>query len=118
MNHDVADVAFTPSKGEGAYNRDAAVLWKVIVFGIPVFNAFAASALAFAKEKTLIALMQLIGAVCLLVVVFTHFLEAFDLWSSMGWGKANTPGHYVDLTSATIGVIFLAVGYFSRLFRR
>jgi predicted Na+-dependent transporter len=94
------------------------VLWKAIVFGIPVSIAFAASALAFTKEKTLIALLQLIGAACLLVVIFTHMSEAFHLFPSMGWGQPNSPGHYVDLVSAIAGVIFLAVGYFSRRYLR
>jgi predicted small integral membrane protein len=102
----------------GPYKRDPAVLWKLIVFGVPVFIAFAASALAFAREKTLIALVQLIGAVCLVVVLFTHISEAFGLFPSMGWGRPNSLGHYIDLVSAITGVILLTVGYFSRLFLR
>lgn len=90
------------------------MLLKVIVISIPVFIAFGASAIAFKKERTLTALVQLIGAVCLLAVVFAHVSEAFDLLPSMGWGKPKTPGHYVDLASTIIGITLLAVGYFLR----
>jgi hypothetical protein len=87
---------------------------RVIVISIPVLIAFGASAIAFVKERTPIALVQLVGAGCLLVVIFTHISEAFDMFPSMGWGQPNTPGHYIDLASAITGVILLAVGYFSR----
>ena len=64
------------------------------------------------------ALVQLAGAACLLVVMFAHISEAFGLLSSIGWGQPNTLGHYIDLASAITGVALLAVGYFSRKFLR
>ena len=94
------------------------MLSRVIVISIPILIAFGASAIAFARERTPVALVQLAGAVCLLVVMFAHISEAFGLLPSMGWGQPNTPGHYIDLASAAIGVILLTVGYFSRRFLR
>ena len=90
------------------------MLPRVIVISIPILIAFGASAIAFVREGTPIALVQLAGAVCLLVVMFAHIAEAFGLLPSMGWGQPNTPGHFIDLVSAITGVILLAVGYFSR----
>ena len=90
------------------------MLPRVIVISIPILIAFGASAIAFVREGTPIALVQLAGAVCLLVVMFAHISEAFGLFPSTGWGQPNSPGHYIDLVSAITGVILLAVGYFSR----
>jgi hypothetical protein len=92
------------------------MLLRVTVISIPILIAFGASARAFVRERTSIALVQLAGAVCLLIVMFAHVSEAFSLLPSMGWGEPNTPGHYIDLASAIAGVVLLAVGYVSRQF--
>jgi hypothetical protein len=55
--------------------------------------------------------MQLFGSFCLVVVVLTHVAEAFHLLPGMGWGLPNSPGHYLDLFSAIIGLILLPLGY-------
>ena len=95
------------------------MLQRVIVIGVPVLIATGASAAAFAKERNLIALVQLIGAICLLVVILAHVAEAFNLLPAMGWGSSSSLGHYIDLASAISGVILLTVGYLSRkLLRR
>ena len=95
------------------------MLPRVIVAAIPVLIALVGSAMTFARERTGLALVQLAGAVCLLVVIFAHISEALGILPSMGWGRPNTVGHYVDLTSAITGIVLLAVGYFwRRLLRR
>ena|SRR5215469_7012863 len=94
------------------------MLPRVIAISVPVLIVFGSSAVAFAKERTLMALIQLAGAVCLLVVIVAHFSEAVDYFPSMGWGRPNTPGHYVDLLSVIAGLILLVVGYLSRRFLR
>jgi len=90
----------------------------MIVISIPVFIAFGVSTVAFAKERTLVSLAQLTGAVCLVVVIFAHISEAFNLFPSMGWGRPHTLGHYIDLACAITGVLLLSTGYFSRRFSR
>jgi hypothetical protein len=30
----------------------------------------------------------------------------------MGWGLRNSPGHYLDLSAAILGLAFLPTGYF------
>jgi hypothetical protein len=92
------------------------MLPRVMAIGIPVFIAFGASAKAFAKERTLATLVQLVGAVCLLVVLFAHLSEALGFLPAIGWGQPNTVGHYIDLACAITGVVLLAVGYVSRRF--
>jgi hypothetical protein len=49
--------------------------------------------------------LLLLGAViCLIVVVLTHVAERFHILPAMGWGLPNSPGHYLDLTSAVLGI--------------
>ena len=50
-------------------------------------------------------------------VVLVHAAETFELLPSMGWGKHDTIGHYIDLASALGGSILLAIGYIGRRIR-
>ena len=83
----------------------------VVVIGIPVGALFLSSVISFARERTGWRFVQLFGSFCLVVVVLTHVAEAFHLLPGMGWGLPNTPGHYLDLCSAIIGLILLPLGY-------
>lgn len=94
------------------------MLPRVIVIGISTCLVFVVSGRAYLKEKTLPALAQLIGAGFLLVVIFAHASEALGLLPSMGWGKPDSIGHYIDLTSAVVGAILLPLGYLGRRFTR
>ena len=49
----------------------------------------------------------LLGAGCLLIVVLTHVCERFHLFPVMGWGLKHSPGHYLDLSAAILGLAFL-----------
>jgi hypothetical protein len=55
--------------------------------------------------------LQLFGLACLVVVVFTHVAEQFELFPSMGWGQPTSVGHYLDLVSAVLGCTLLALGF-------
>jgi hypothetical protein len=55
-------------------------------------------------------LLQLLGLICLTVGVLTHVAERFGLFPSMGWGQPDSIGHYLDLVSAILGCVLLAVG--------
>jgi hypothetical protein len=55
--------------------------------------------------------LAIAGAICWLVVVLTHVAERWQLWPSMGWGQTDSPGHYLDLTSALAGAVFLLAAY-------
>ena len=69
------------------------------------------SAVSIIRKATLPAILQLLGSVLLVIVVLTHIAEAFALLPAMGWGRPDTPGHYLDLVSAIGGVVFLVTGY-------
>jgi hypothetical protein len=59
-------------------------------------------------------LLQFAGFGCLLVVVLTHVAEALHLLPGMGWGLPNSPGHYLDLSSAISGLALLPAGFVLR----
>jgi hypothetical protein len=50
------------------------------------------------------------GFGCLVVVVLTHIAEEFKLFPVMGWGLPDSPGHYLDLISAVLGIVLLIAG--------
>ena len=56
--------------------------------------------------------LMLLGAGCLVIVVLTHVCETFHLFPAMGWGLKHSPGHYLDLDAAALGLAFLPAGYF------
>jgi len=79
--------------------------------GIPAFILFGGSIIIFSKGRNVTSLLQLIGAGGLVVVVLTHFAEAFQFLPWMGWGTERTVGHYLDLTGAVLGLALFPVGY-------
>src|SRR5712672_1463330 len=48
----------------------------------------------FRRERSVSSFLQLIGAGCLAVVVFTHAAEAPHLFPSIHWGRMHSLGHY------------------------
>jgi succinate dehydrogenase/fumarate reductase cytochrome b subunit len=69
------------------------------------------SATLFLKGKTFGSFLQLVGAVCLVIVVLTHFCEGLHLFCWMGWGDEHTIGHYLNLVSAVLGLTLFPFGY-------
>ena len=60
--------------------------------------------------------LALVGGAFWLVVVLTHVAERWRIFSGMGWGLPNSPGHYLDLFSAIAGgVLLLAAWLAARL---
>ena len=59
--------------------------------------------------------LMLLGAGCLIIVVLTHVCEAFHWFPVMRWGLKHSPGHYLDLIAAILGLIFLPAGFFLAL---
>lgn len=89
--------------------------FSLLAVGIPVCVILFISMVGLAREKTLWRFVQLLGAVALLVVVFTHIAEAFHLFPSMNWGQSDSAGHYLDLASAISGMVLLPAGYLFRV---
>jgi ABC-type transport system involved in multi-copper enzyme maturation permease subunit len=54
--------------------------------------------------------LTLFGAACLAIVVLTHVAETFGIFPSLGWGKPNSAGHYLDFASAILGCTLFPIG--------
>ena len=62
--------------------------------------------------------LQLLGATFLVIVVLTHVCEALRLFLWMDWGAEGSPGHYLDLSSAVLGLTFVSAAYVIRFITR
>jgi hypothetical protein len=90
------------------------ILMKALVALVPVALPLAYSVAVFVNRKTVSAVLQLVGATCLVVVVLTHIAEALHVLPAMRWGEPDSVGHYVDLSSAVLGVTLTPIGYILR----
>ncbi len=86
---------------------------KALLAMLPVSLLFFGSGILFRKRKTLNTFLQLVGAGCLVIVVLTHFCEAFHLFPWVHSGDEHGVGHYFDLESAVLGLILFPVGSLS-----
>jgi hypothetical protein len=55
--------------------------------------------------------LQLLGAGGLVLITATHVCEALHVFPWMKWGREHSVGHYLDLTSAVLGLTLFPVGY-------
>jgi succinate dehydrogenase/fumarate reductase cytochrome b subunit len=84
----------------------------------PVSMLVIGSAVVFLRTKTGGSFMQLVGAVCLMIVVLVHVFEALRLLPWMGWGLPHSIGHYIDLGSAVLGLTLFPIGFLSHALAR
>jgi hypothetical protein len=93
-------------------------LWGALAALVPGGMLFSGSAVLFIRERTACSLLQLVGAGSVIVVVLTHVSEALHIFPKMGWGLENSPGHYLDLCSATLGLTMFPLGYLLHAVKR
>jgi hypothetical protein len=86
-------------------------LLKALLALLPALVLFFGALVLYVKGKTLYFLLQLFGAGCLVLVPVTHVFEALHLFPSMQWGMEHSPGHYLDLCCAALGLILFPIGY-------
>jgi hypothetical protein len=84
---------------------------KAVVAVVPASMLFSGSVVLFRRGKTLWSFLQLLGAGCLEIVVLAHFSEALNLFPWMHWGLEHSAGHYLDLSSAVLGLTLFPTGY-------
>jgi hypothetical protein len=84
---------------------------KAVVALLTVSVLFFGSLLMFARRTALSSVLQLLGAGCLVVVALAHLCESIGLFRFMHWGMEHGAGHYLDLTSAVLGLTLFPVGY-------
>jgi hypothetical protein len=83
----------------------------LLVLGIPIGVLFAGSVLLFLRKKAISSVLQLMGASGLMIVLLEHIAEAFSVFPEMQWGAEHSPGHYLDLASAGLGLLLFPIGY-------
>ena len=88
-----------------------ATLLRTLIALLPAGILFAGSAVLFFKRKTTHSFLQFIGAGCLVIVVLTHVSEALRLFPWMGWGLEHSVGHYLDFSTAILGLTLFPIGY-------
>ena len=98
--------------------RGEGIKVSLLAIGIPVCAILFISIIGFVREKTAWRFLQLIGAVLLFMVVLAHIAEAFHPIPRMHCGENDSPGHYLDLFSAILGLILLPLGYLFRVWSR
>jgi hypothetical protein len=69
------------------------------------------TARAFLRRRATGSVLELLGAVGVLILGLTHLLEGLHVASSLGWGRADSPGHYLNLASLTLAIAGLLAGY-------
>jgi hypothetical protein len=94
------------------------ILIRTLVVLVPAGILFSGSAVLFVRERSGYSFLQLLGAGSVIVVVLTHLFEALQLFPWMGWGLENSPGHYLDLCSAVLGLTLFPVGYLLHALRK
>jgi Ca2+/Na+ antiporter len=86
------------------------VLLKALVGLVGVCVLLFWSGVAFVKGRTKWSFVQLLGAGFLVMVALTHICEALNLWPWMRWGQPDSVGHYLDLSSAILGLTLFPIG--------
>lgn len=86
-------------------------LLKAVVALVPVGTLFFGAALLYFGRKGVGYFLQFLGAGCLVVVVLAHVCEGIRLFPWMHWGFEQSAGHYLDLSSAVLGLTLFPAGY-------
>src|SRR5579864_6602221 len=86
-------------------------LLRALIAMMPVSLLFCGSIVLLFKSKTAPSFLQVLGAGALVMVILVHFCEALHLLLWMRWGLQNSPGHYVDLSSAILAATLFPIGY-------
>ncbi len=84
---------------------------KALVALVPTGMLFSGSVVLFLRGKTVSSFLQLVGAGCLVVVALSHVSEALHLFPWMHWGLEDSFGHYLDVSSAVLGLTLFPMGY-------
>ena len=92
-------------------------LLKALVLSLPAILLFAYSLVLF-RRRTPWSTTQLVGSASLVIVVLTHICEALRLFPWMHWGAERSAGHYLDLSSAILGLTLFPAAYLIRVFTK
>jgi hypothetical protein len=86
------------------------ILFKALVASVPACMLLFGAGTWFFRGRTVYSFLQLLGAGCLMVVVLAHVTEALHLFPWIYWGLEHSAGHYLDLSSAVLGLTLTVSG--------
>ena len=86
-------------------------LLRTVIASVPACLLLAGAVPWFSRVRTVLGFLQVVGAGSLLVVVLVHSFEALHLFAWVNWGSEYSPGHYLDLLSAILGLTLFPFGY-------
>lgn len=86
-------------------------LVKALAGSVLVSTLFSFSLIKFVRVRALGSFLQLLGAGCLVIMVVTHVCEVLHLLPWMQWGRERSVGHYLDFSSAALGLTLFLAGY-------
>jgi hypothetical protein len=92
-------------------------LVKAMIALVPTCVLLCGSLMLLAKGRTVFSILQALGAFCLVMVALTHVAEALRWFPSMRWREGQSPGHFLDLASAALGLTLFPLGYFIQALR-
>lgn len=84
---------------------------KALIALLPAVVLLLAAGLLFFRLRTVPALLQFLGAGGFVLVALCHLFEGLNISPWMGWGHENSFGHYIDLSSAVLGIVLFPLGY-------
>jgi hypothetical protein len=87
------------------------ILLKALVASVPVCMLFFGAVGWFFRGKTLYSFLQLLGAGCFVLVILAHISEGLHMFPWIHWGLEHSPGHYLDLSNAVLGLTLFPTGY-------
>jgi hypothetical protein len=87
------------------------ILPRAVIALIPASMLLSGAVLLFRGKRSVSLLLQVLGTACLLMVILIHVAEALHLFPWMGWGLESSVGHYLDLSSAVLGLALFPLGY-------
>jgi hypothetical protein len=88
-----------------------APLTRVLIAAVPVGALLVGAFALHFRTRSAATVLQFAGAVALQVVVLAHLFEALGGLPAMGWGHPESPGHYLDLAGAVLGLTLFPLGY-------
>jgi formate hydrogenlyase subunit 3/multisubunit Na+/H+ antiporter MnhD subunit len=92
-----------------------ATLIRALVLLVPMSLLLMWSFTLFVRARSVASLLQLVGAGCLVLVGLTHVSEALGWFPFMHWGSPTSIGHYLDFSSAIVGITLLPIGLLCRV---
>ena|SRR5262249_54987705 len=92
-------------------------LLRALILALPAMLLFIWSLILFLR-KVAFSLLQLLGSVFLIIVIFAHLSEALHWFPLMDWGSPHSVGHYLDFSGAILGITLVSLGYLLRAFRK